>query len=74
MSGRWLIWSEEHGAWWKPGRLGYPRSIREAGRYSFDETSEIVENANRYVASGFNEVAMIDPIWPTGTQPEQSNC
>jgi hypothetical protein len=62
--GRLLIWSEEHGAWWKPGRIGYTRSIREAGRYSFDEAAEIVDTANRYLKSGFNEIAMIDPMLP----------
>jgi hypothetical protein len=57
-----LIWSEEHGAWWRPGRMGYTTSIREAGRYSLDEATEIVENANRYLKSGFNEVVVVDPL------------
>jgi hypothetical protein len=57
-----LVWSEEHGAWWRPGRAGYTRSIREAGRYSLDEAAAIVENANRYVRDGFNEVAVFDPM------------
>ena len=57
-----LIWSEEHGAWWRPGRAGYTRSIREAGRYSLEEAGDIVKKANRYLPAGqFNEVALFDP-------------
>jgi transcriptional regulator with XRE-family HTH domain len=57
-----LIWSEEHGAWWGPGRTGYTRSIREAGRYSLAEASEIVQNANRHLTKGgFNELMVYDP-------------
>lgn len=28
---KWLIWSNEHGAWWRPKSLGYTRIIGEAG-------------------------------------------
>jgi len=63
MAGRWLIWSEEHGAWWAPGRSGYTRSMRKAGRYQRAEAVEIVDNANRYLPEGeFNEVLMPD-LW-----------
>lgn len=65
----WLVWSEEHGAWWKPGRRGYTRSIREAGRYSLDEAADIVEKANRYVRDGFNEVAVFDPTAKPRPEP-----
>jgi hypothetical protein len=41
-----LIWSEEHGAWWNPRRAGYTTSMKRAGRYSFEEGSAIVERAN----------------------------
>ena len=57
-----LIWSEEHGAWWKPGRMGYTRSIRDAGRYSLAEAMEIVSSANRYLTEdSFKEVMVYDP-------------
>jgi hypothetical protein len=63
MAKPFLVWSEEHGAWWRPGRSGYTQSIREAGRYSLDEAAEIVEKANRYLDAGrFNEVAVFDPM------------
>jgi hypothetical protein len=30
----YLIWSDEHLAWWCPGGNGYTRRLSEAGRYS----------------------------------------
>jgi hypothetical protein len=29
----WLIWSNEHNAWWRPNAYGYTENIEEAGRY-----------------------------------------
>lgn len=49
-----LIWSEEHGSWWRPRRAGYTTSMRSAGRYTYDEALEIVEGAN--IGGRFNEV------------------
>ena len=43
---KFLIWSIEHGAWWAPARTGYTVNIREAGRYTWGEAKEIVDNAN----------------------------
>jgi co-chaperonin GroES (HSP10) len=42
----YLIWSIEHGMWWRPGRCGYTLSLAEAGRYSFVEATEILARAN----------------------------
>jgi len=44
----YLIWSYEHGAWWSPYRAGYTRNPARAGNYSFEEATEICEEANRY--------------------------
>lgn len=30
----WLVWSNEHRAWWAPGRCGYNTSDKGAGRYT----------------------------------------
>lgn len=30
----WLVWSNEHTAWWKPGCLGYTADAEKAGRYT----------------------------------------
>jgi hypothetical protein len=51
-----LIWSEEHGQWWRAGSAGYTRSILEAGRYAFKEAMEITSDANR--GGKTNEVAL----------------
>lgn len=42
----WLIWSNEHEAWWRPNHRGYTCIIEEAGRYSKAEADSIVANAN----------------------------
>ena len=36
----------QHGGWSKPNRHGYTNRLADAGRYSFDEALEIVQNAN----------------------------
>lgn len=45
-SDKWLIWSIEHGAWWKPDRNGYTSKFKEAGRYTYEEALELVTHAN----------------------------
>ena len=42
----WLIWSNEHDAWWAINRIGYTRSRKMAGRYTFGQALEIVRHAN----------------------------
>lgn len=66
---RYLIWSEEHGAWWR-GRQGYTYFMTEAGRFSKAEADRIVEQGNRVInpetgpltTRKFNEVAIPDPL------------
>ena len=36
-SGDVLIWSKEHGAYWRPGGCGYTTHVEAAGRYSLDD-------------------------------------
>jgi hypothetical protein len=43
----YLIWSNEHGAWWGPGEHGYVHDVAEAGRYTVKRAEAIVANANR---------------------------
>ena len=40
MDEQYLIWSNEHRAWWRPDRCGYVRDVRGAGRYSRQEAIE----------------------------------
>lgn len=63
MTGPYLIYSNEHGAWWRPGSMGYTRIIGAAGRYSGEEAKRICENANRYQREGEipNEIMVLSP-------------
>jgi hypothetical protein len=38
----YLIWSNQHGMWWRPRRSGYTQIIEEAGRYAAEEARLIV--------------------------------
>lgn len=33
----WLVWSNEHNAWWKPNACGYTTTQEAAGRYTWAE-------------------------------------
>jgi len=41
----YLIWSNQHGMWWRPLRRGYTSHLAEAGRYTADEAARIVDDA-----------------------------
>lgn len=41
----YLIWSNEHGAWWGPGRHGYVQRIEDAGTYSRASALQICVSA-----------------------------
>lgn len=41
----YLIWSNEHHAWWGPERSGYGRRIDDAGRYTRKEALAICRGA-----------------------------
>jgi hypothetical protein len=62
----YLIWSEEHLAWWQANKCGYTRSIFEAGRFSQREATEIVKDANAFLDPScnppLNEIAIPDPL------------
>lgn len=50
----YLIWSNEHGAWWREGRSGYTDNIDRAGHYTRTEavkTSRDARNGWRTVGS-----------------------
>lgn len=44
----YLIWSEEHGAWWRAGRRGYTTSMNAAGIYSEHEARTISASSNAH--------------------------
>lgn len=45
MSGAYLIWSNEHQAWWRPHSAGYTIASEQAGRYSHEEAVKISASA-----------------------------
>lgn len=55
----YLIWSEEHGAWWKHGGCGYTDRIALAGRYPKEQADRIVDGANW--GRVFHEIAVPVP-------------
>ena len=58
----WLIWSNEHGMWWRPASCGYTRVIEQAGRYGITEATEICDGANRFLRKGVtHEVRVLSP-------------
>lgn len=49
----WLIWSNEHGAWWRPNSAGYTTFLGGAGRYSEQEAIDICRTArNGFTVEG----------------------
>ena len=48
----YVIWSIEHGAWWKARRTGYTNDLADAGRYTYDTAVHIVADANQNRPSG----------------------
>lgn len=41
MEPKWIVWSNEHLAYWGPGHSGYTMRIEKAGRYTYDEARAI---------------------------------
>jgi hypothetical protein len=59
-----LIWSIEHTAWWRPGKMGYTPHLEEAGRYGAADADAIVRRAN---IVKFHECAIpVEAVIPHG--------
>lgn len=43
---RWLVWSHQHEAWWKPGSRGYTGDLDAAGRFTAREAADICVKAS----------------------------
>lgn len=56
----WLIWSNEHRAWWAPRECGYVHRREDAGRYSLERAREICRQANAYLPGTPNETMVAD--------------
>lgn len=49
---KWLIWSNEHRAYWKPNMCGYTTFASAAGRYTEEEAIEICRDARSHDEDG----------------------
>jgi len=45
-SGKYLIWSIEHNAWWMPNKCGYTTKLEQAGRYLISAALRICNESN----------------------------
>jgi hypothetical protein len=41
----YLVWSNEHRGWWKPGGRGYSPGLQSAGRFSREQAIKICRQA-----------------------------
>jgi hypothetical protein len=41
MSYQWLVWSNEHRAYWRPDKAGYTIFAKAAGRYTEEQAIDI---------------------------------
>jgi hypothetical protein len=75
---QYVIWSEEHGAWWgrEETNFNYTRSLEKARRFSKEQADEIVHDANAFLEVGeWHEVAIPDPLAkpPAPTRSDDEN-
>lgn len=42
----YLIWSNEHNAWWGANHMGYYQCVENAGSYTLEEALKICNSAN----------------------------
>ncbi len=45
----WIVWSNEHEAWWGSNRSGYYENVADAGRYTYAEAVEICKSRSECV-------------------------
>lgn len=63
---RWLIWSREHTAFWRPLRIGYTVNLDEAGRYDTLEAKAIVDQAKHGRDAEAPALMILAPECPPG--------
>lgn len=57
----WLVWSNEHVAWWAPESMGYRARVDEAGRYTLAQAREICRSANVGCRGAPSEIMVPSP-------------
>jgi hypothetical protein len=45
MEDPYLVWSNEHRGWWRPGGWGYTPGLKQAGRFSRAQAIDICKRA-----------------------------
>lgn len=65
----YLVWSNEHNAWWKPKRGGYTGDVWQAGRYGEAEAADCCRTRSRKPGARPREVMVLAPEnnWPEFT-------
>mgnify|MGYP000882785802 CR=1 FL=1 len=68
MDASWLVWSNEHEAWWGPNHRGYFTDVASAGRYTLKEANDIcvragTVNRTRHDPEIPAEVVVPSPEW-----------
>ena len=51
-SAKWLVWSNEHRAYWRPNMAGYTTFAKAAGRYTEKQAIEICRDARSHGDDG----------------------
>lgn len=59
----WLVWSNQHKAWWNPNSCGYTMEVKEAGRYTLAEAIDKCEMRSKRKDLIPPEVAVPSPEW-----------
>jgi len=68
MKTKFIIWSNEHQAWWRGGYCGYTDRKSQAGFYTLDEASRICFTANKGQSFDALPNEMMFPIEPRPAQ------
>jgi len=77
MTPEYVIWSNEHRAWWGPSERGYYTRLSSAGRYSRDHALKICTRARggREYNDNPSEVPLLladaEIFWPDQTEAPQ---
>lgn len=59
-AGSYLVWSNEHRAWWRPNNSGYTIHFEQAGRYSRDEAIKNSQTRSREEGEPMPEIAIAE--------------
>jgi hypothetical protein len=58
---KYIIWSNEHQAWWRPKSRGYTRWIEDAGRYDAKEAKAICNSGDMDTEQGSRKCEFMLP-------------